>query len=66
VNLVTLNERIALLEAITPGNGPLTKRDRTLFSLAKCTTWTDEQRALAGKMLDERPSQTVRSPKHVA
>ena len=66
MSLVTLDERMAVIHAISPGNGPLTTRDRTLFSLAKCITWTDEQRALARRMLDERPSRTVRSADDVA
>ena len=59
MSLVTLGDRITVLRMIRNGNGPLSRRDRTLFSLARCTTWTDEQRTLVQRMLDERAMRTT-------
>lgn len=66
MRLVTLSDRLAVLRMIENGNGPLSRRDRTLFSLANQTTWTAAQRALVARMLNERSRVAGRAPSHVA
>lgn len=53
MTLVSLNDRLTVLRLIRNGDGPLSRRDRTLFSLANQTTWTDAQRALVDRMQRE-------------
>lgn len=60
MSLVTLNDRLAVLRMIENGNGPLSRRDLMLFSLANRDTWTAPQRQLVERLLAERAAHHAR------